>query len=209
MQVIIMAFGKARPIFDQHLPFWRAHGWPITVFSPTDDPVDCPDTDCIHYGLSSHSGVKAYGRLLEVLRYIVRTAIDFSYIFEYDSICLNRVLPEVQGLHGCIHATESFQRWISPRYVMVPWILDCPSARRMLWVAEEYPDVKEEGFHDRLISAWAFLAGVPILPHSDPFASENTILPPYENVHNLNQARWIHGIKDQACLTYIRSLWKL
>jgi hypothetical protein len=82
------------------------------------------------------------------------------------------------------------------RYALAPWTLDASSARDMLRAAERFPDVTEEGEADRLMAAWAMLAGVPVLAHPEPGFALNTITP--QDLPNARGAAWIHGVKHLA-----------
>jgi len=208
MQIIILAHGKAQAVFDQHLPLWKKHGLPIVVFSPTDDQVDPRGLSHLNFGTSSKNGPCTVERMRYVIEFVSRSKFDVSVIFEYDSICLKAELTPRSGLHGIVHENKDPVRFMTMRYALAPWMLDRESANKMLAVARTYPDVQEEGCHDRLLSAWAALAGVPILPHPERGFAENTILAPFLDVPGIEGSQWIHGIKYQACLDFILSRWK-
>lgn len=203
MKCYILAHGKKQEVFNRHMPYWERLDIPICVACPTDDPVETTHKR-IFTGRSSLNGVHAVERLRKILEHFVCGDDAFGLFFEYDSICLLENVVERRGLHGCIKVTqpEHMARFISPRYVTSPWMLDRLSAHLMLEIAQAYP-IFEEGMDDRYLSALAHLAGVPILDFPEGSYSQNNITPKFYS--HIGNAMWIHGLKDKSATDILKT----
>lgn len=208
--IVVFGYGKVQPVFDRHLPLWEAHGFPILVCSPVDDPLQSGH-EPLNYGLSEHHGRQTTLRCYTSLEEAVKRGYAAIVLMEYDAFCLRKEFIIRPGLHGIISHTLEPRRFIAPRYVLPPWTLDGYSARKMLKIYKRYPEVVEEGYMDRLLAAWAFLAGVPILPllwDSPPVA---TLTPSDRDQVRLLASRGVcywHGVKDAATFDLITNAYR-
>ena len=204
--LIILGHQNGQHIFDLNLPMWLRNQIPIQVFSAKDQPLDPRGFPQLHNNSPAHSGSGVTDRIKLALRWFIDSGYDNVIICEHDSF-VTEIKPEVlPGLHGLVAQNYEPARFYSPRYVGPPWTLDFESAQKLHDVAEDYPDLHEEGYDDRYISALAFLAGVPILPHKNTHFFVATILPEHREMvlkAKAAGAKWWHGIKDEAALKLI------
>jgi len=209
--IVVCAWGGGQRIFDLNSGFWESHGCDILVCCPEDSPVRTRFNLFVS-GRSVHCGPLAVPRWKAITREVVLRGYDASVWFEYDSFCLKPDLGVItNGLHCTIGVSGEPHRFSSRRYAGFPWTFTAESLGKVMTVAENYPDITEEGYHDRLMGAWCELAGVPMTPHNPPGYAPNTILPEhYPDVFKSAQAGccWWHGIKDIATRDFITQSYK-
>lgn len=208
--VIILAHRGAQNTFERHLPLWMSYGLPVVVLTPTDTPIVYP-VRTMQIGPSGHMGDPAVERYKGMLKALIKIGSPYYVIFEYDSFYLGRMLPAVQkGLWGTLCSNSEPARFMAMRYVCPPWTLDMESVLDMDVVARKWDSVKEEGFADRLLSAWAMLANVPMqnLPETGPFFNTIDSNALSVVIPSIRQGqRWIHGAKRPNILEEIKRAW--
>ena len=202
-ELIIISCRAQQEIFERHLPLWTAVCPNIVVLSGI---TDFPETRFPILKASKMPGSAGMGgaqRTFALLNHAAHN--DFTIAFETDSICLHSELswgPLRRGLTG-IGSFNQPETFMATRYLGPPWILDELSARRMLEKWREYPDVYEEGWMDRLLSALATLAGVPQFNHREPCFTRGTIGPDHYSALDkalAGGAKWFHGVKTKEVL---------
>lgn len=213
--VIVLAHNQA--LFDQHLPYWEKHQCPILVIHPVDKPIKTAHERAA-VGQSCHQGLGTLHRL----KFFFERRVMFVgslFIYEDDSICLDvnqsyysagffgNVFRDIDGLEGGLERT----RFTSPIYSNPPWVVDWNSLSRMREKFESY-SLWEEGSQDRVLAAYAHLAGVPILNHRPRGYSRGTI---DWNLHEWEVKRaiaeggvMIHGIKTPEILARIEHVYE-
>jgi hypothetical protein len=201
----------------RHKPFWDKHGVPILFLSPEDAPVDrLWHEDRGHLfarvGQSSHSGLESNLRIQWLLRRLEKDDADFNVIYEYDSLCLDvNTIRFGAGFFGNVQQDCTAQcRFMTMNYANPPWIIDRESVQKMVAKMAEYPLITEEGFHDRYLSALAFVAGVPLMNHIPHGHTQGTI--DWSGRWNLVKTiarggRMIHGIKFRHQLQSILEIY--
>jgi hypothetical protein len=212
--VTVLGHGGAQDAFDRHVPLWRGlnSGTCVSIIiSPEDDPLDTTRTwrSARHklLGPSHRAGPGWAVRFLWLFETLQNTT-DCSHhlIFEYDSVCLSPDVPAQTGLSAIPMANTDLARFLAPRFSPPPWLIDHHSLQAIRRVALKYPDVTEEGFGDRLMAAWAYLASVPILAFQPPgYADERIDIHDPAKMRALDQTlrrggRLFHGFKDAETL---------
>lgn len=212
IELLIHGHGAAQHVFDMCAPLWARHGYPMTVFCSNNDPLSTKLPVEI-FGQSGPSGVQAYARWINFLRWMVQREADHYFIFEYDSFCLSKELQIQSGLTGCMTSNMEGACWVAHQYPGHPMSVDIKSAAKMLSVSKEYPDLTEMGFVDRLYAALATLSNVPMRPWRPLGFCRNTIAP--SDTQDLvgaieRGARMIHGIKSKdmfdVCLSTMKAI---
>lgn len=200
------------------LPHWERFGIPIVVVTPKNGEI--PQTRHTHeaWGDSGPMGDPMYFRILHILEMFLETNYEFALLVEFDCMCLLDKITFRNGLYGTLQLRyyEHALEFMAERYVTPPYMLDRNSARKMLAVATEYPEVKEGGYADRLMAALANLAGVPVLGF--PEGSWSKLMPNVEELYPDMQAelrravtsgvKWFHFIKTKAQFDYVNSVAK-
>lgn len=211
MSVTILAHQDAQDVFHRHYPFWRAvTAESYMVIVPSQQTISARHFACVALGQAGHACYGSIERLRFMLHHFAcDPAKTHHFVCEYDAIPIGTAVRESQGLTGIVMANTEPQRFMAPRYVTPPWLIDHQSAVRMSKAAQDYPEIYEEGFADRYLSALAMIAGVPILPFQAHGFSRNTILFP-EHREQLaaaikQGARMFHGIKSDAVLSFIQN----
>lgn len=188
---IILGHGKVAPAVERLLPVVRRLGHPVFVCCPIQDPI--PGALRL-WTRSERGGEGGVERMRELMGFLYRKFTD-AIVFEYDAVCLKSSHDSFNGLCG-IRGKYPDSKFISPEYVLSPWTIDSHSVAKMCDAIDKNLGVKEFGEADRLLSAWAFLAGVPITPHPEPSFAENTI-ESFDLPNVPKDAKWIHGIKSE------------
>lgn len=199
-EIIIHAHGGAQAIFDRHVPLWKRHALPIRVICPEDD-IAHHGFPGFNYGLAGPIGVNAYKRWIYTLTYMASQRNTRFILFEYDAFCLSAQIPEGMGVKGVMHQNVEGARFIAHQYPGFPMSIDSKSAAKMLTVANEYWDMMEEGYIDRMYAALAMLAGVPVTQWTPRGICFNTIseadIPALK--YAIGQgAVMIHGVKSEV-----------
>ena len=199
--LIVLAHAAVQETYDRHLPLWKRHGLPIRVVTERDCPLKSNGESWVGMGNPGIIGQGMADRIKEAVR-ITAMESDVAVILEYDCFMLDRAIAFPKGLHGYIwHNTEPC-RFYSPRFCGAPWRLDSKSAGRMLAVADEYPDLTEGGHSDRINSALAWMANVPMLPNREKSWCKvitPEMLPEVQKELESGTRYW-HGIKDEVTL---------
>lgn len=202
---IVLGHGKQQAVFDRHLPYWENLGLPMLIGCPDDDPLQTNHTR-FFTGPSSKNGPLAKRRLINLLKRINSERCNYAVVFEYDSLCLLDKLEPRHGFRGVLKANSEPERFYAPRYATAPWMIDRATVVALLNAAATYPEILEEGMDDRLLSAWAWLARVPVVGHGERGASENTFTPTlWSNLYDAvrSGAKWVHGVKCQSALDMV------
>lgn len=78
------------------LPFYEHHNLPIVVISPSDSPIDKVGPHiCWHgAGLRGYTGQLSWDRQQEQMKHLLTYEVDWFFMNDADSFCLNPVLPE-------------------------------------------------------------------------------------------------------------------
>lgn len=207
LSLTVIAHGAAEDVFWRHVPYWhKVKADYRLVIAPFDDPIKSCPWPQNKVGTSAHSGREADKRMRWLMQYLFGISADYHLVFEYDSIPLKPHFALTNGFVGNLQPNHEPTRFIAPRYANPPWMIDRGSLQHMGRIMQAYQDVYEEGFADRYLSALAFLASVPILPHSPPGYTQGTINP--RNAQHMDQMRaaikaggvMIHGIKSEEVL---------
>lgn len=209
-ELVIHAHGAAQAIFNRHVPLWKRHDLPIKVIAPENDLVQ-HEFSGFNYGKAGPMGADAYKRWIYTLDYMARTRNTQFILFEYDAFCLSKSIPTATGVKGVMHSNVEGPRFIAHQYPGFPMSIDSKSAAKMLTIANEYWDVMEEGYIDRLYAALATLAGVPVTAWTPKGFCLNTIstldIPNMVKAINAG-ATMIHGVKSEEvfneCVKYLK-----
>lgn len=197
----VIAHGKAKDTFFRHLPIWKTYDQPIEVWCPVDDPI--PQSECdipINYvGMAEHCGPQAHLRLATMLSVLSRSDYDYHLIFEYDSLSLCPNIQWAPGFRGVLFANLERSRFFGKLYANPPWMMDAMTLRAMEATARRHPNVREEGFADRYLSALSILAGAKVQAFDPPGFSRAPIdlpeLPAMKKAIDMG-ATMIHGVKS-------------
>lgn len=204
---VVMAHGGAQAIFDRHLPLWEAHGWPIQVLCPRDDLVFTKHP-MMAFGKSEHHGLEQKQRLLEAMMHVVKIAPNYSVWFDYDSFCLEPdpllLCGPAYGIYANHGINQEPVRFLAGIYPGAPMAMSHETLCELLFAAIRLPLVFEEGFADRLLGAWAQIAGIPITGLNGFWKTEITKAE-WENLDRFLAAGaiWIHGVKSEATFNHI------
>lgn len=206
LTVAVIAHGKAQATFDRHLPLWEAHGAPVMVFCPNNDPIKTRHVrhSC---GEAAHHGIEANRRLRYIIRTLAAVDSEFFLIYEYDSFCLDPQPTLQKGWSGVLAPTECLASWIAYRYSTPPWMVDKESLELMAEQAVRYPAIVEKGYADRWFAAMAQTMGVPILGYEPGGFSNDTILP--SQIPDMEKfitagTTMFHGVKEEWMLKLIQ-----
>lgn len=208
-----MAHGAALDTFRRHVPLWLEHRAAAgLVVCPANDPIPQEASPWpVHpVGLSEHNGFEALKRLRWLVETLATKDASHHVIFEYDSICLVPMIARRRGFFG--HCRLSMDpRFLAPRYANQPFIIDRESLRFMRAQISAWPELFEQGECDRYFAALAFLAGVPLFPHSPPSYCRATLTKQHielmgRAIHE--GAVYLHGIKDAEILEAAVSFYK-
>lgn len=187
---VILGHGSVAAAVDRMLPLVKRLGHPIVVCCPQDDPLP----DAIGLWKESERGGKGGFERMWTLIEFLHGGADDAIIFEYDAVCLKPhpvVEPGLRGIGGKFPDPAFYTQ----DYVMSPWTLDREAIENIWHAKWNNKSVREFGEADRLLSAWAFLGGVPMIAHHEPSFSLNTI--GMRDVLDVpKDAKWIHGIKS-------------
>jgi len=213
MVAIVLTHAEAKETTERHMSFWRNHGFPIWMISPTDHPLALPgDHQTFHLGLDSYAGARKAQKIVAILKMFCASQYAHAVWFEYDSICLHQTISPASGLWGCLAQNTEPLRFISPRYAVPPLVFDRASAKAMLAAHARYPEILEGGFDDRFLSGLAHISGVPISGNLPGTYAQNTITKrDYEPLRDAiikHDAAWIHGLKDKDSLDVALDAWK-
>ena len=188
---VILAHGKVYPAVQRLLPIVKRLGHPIVMCCPRDDPY--PGALRL-WKKSERGGEGGIERTKALLDFLYRHLV-YAIVFEYDAFCLKPHPAIEPGLRG-IRGKFPNPMFLSPDYVLSPWTLDPESVTKMWHLMLKETNVTEAGEADRLLCAWAYLAGVPITAHPEPSFAENTI--EMKDVPDVpKDAKWVHGIKSE------------
>lgn len=213
--VTIMAHGEPHAVqtFYRHLPFWRAHGFPLLVMCPEDSQVPAaPNLPVLAIGKRSHHDAEANLRFRTLLMLLAQTQYDRHIIYEYDSLCLSPELPSIErGVWGNVFKEENpkppFQ---SPFYIHPPLIVDDRTLTRLVEHQGYVTDDAEGGFWDRWLGALCLAARVKPKTLGDHGYSKNTI----ESRHLAEACAMaaegtslFHGVKDAITLQYLQKAY--
>lgn len=196
-------------IYDRHLPYWEHHGWPIIVICPHGGAINTKH-EVVLSGQCKHTGNDGWLRLRTVFTIIVKRRFDYGTIHEYDSFCLepNPILRP--GIYANMLPSFHPERFMCYRYCGTPWTIDRDSASRMLKTMDHFPNLLEEGFHDRLIPALAKVAGVPLFSHNQKGYVNETFLESdrleLERRIKFHRACWLHGMKSDKTTDAVLSM---
>lgn len=200
------------------LKHWGRFDIPIVVFTPKNSGI--PQTKNMHveWGDCGPMGEPMYTRIIHALEMMVDSQDDHALFVEFDCMCLLPHITWRNGLHGSIQLRyyEHALQFMAERYVTPPYMLDRNSAIKMLAVAKEYPEVQEGGYADRLLSALANLAGVPIQDFPERSWSKLTVdperlTPPMKlslDIAASQGVKWYHFIKTKEQFDFVLSLNK-
>lgn len=203
--VVIIAHGKATPVFRRHLPLWESHGFPILVCTPQDDTVET-EHEKVAYGPSEGAGECAHLRLSSLMLNLANRNNSHFVVFEYDSFFTERKIDFRRGFHGIMFANLESPKFMAPRYAGFPWIIDGGCLFQMIQAYGDFPNLKERGHNDRWLAALASISNVPMFDFDPPGFSRGKIKD--EDFNDLKKAidsgvKSFHGVKDQWVFDYI------
>lgn len=204
--VIVLAHHGVEDTVLRHFPLWQAHGYPVWLVSPTDAPLTIEAGDRqLKVGRSGKIDPVTCDRIMAVFDEFMQSKHNRLAMFEYDSFCLQKELSIGTGLSGILHLNSDPMRFMAPRYVQAPWLLNRLSVQRMISTYRTFTNIKEEGSADRFLSALAHVSGVPIFNSNG--VGYDTVVP--DNIIHLaahiirGGITHIHGIKDEWALKMV------
>lgn len=202
-----MAHGdpEAQATFDRHLPYWRAHGFPLFVACPTDSVVNT-GIPMFTIGRRSHHDAMANYRFRKTLEFLATVPSDWFVIHEYDSLCLEPVIPIILFEHGRIMGNvfqNNDPNFEGSQFIHPPLLMDRETLLKIVSVGQDVPDEAEHGFWDRWLGLVCDRGGIEVCGYGNLGFSRNTI----EAVdYSIARARvrdgavMIHGVKTAKVL---------
>lgn len=205
-QIVVMAHGAEQNTFDRHKRFWNQA--PVAVVTNDADPVKTEWPIILRGEPCKGSGLPYYRRVMQMLERLSALDADQFVIHEYDSICLSDDLPVLgaaPALYGNCFINEDGDpnRFKAHRYATTPYMFSRATLDILRRTALANPSVTEEGFIDRMLSAFTVIAGIPVLDYTPPGFSRNTILEDHRRAMCdaiLAGGTMIHGLKDTGIL---------
>jgi hypothetical protein len=208
--IVINAWAGGQDTFDRNLPLWEKLGLPIVVACPTDSQVRTGHVQ-LAIGLASYAGPNSRTRWAFLLSFLAGLQYDGFVLVEYDSLSLCKTFDILPGLHGIVQPNLEGDKFLCDQFVNPPWTLDKASLVKMARVAGKFPQIDEGGWDDRLLAAWAQVAGVPILRYEEGGFSRGKIEPhdfPALTVAIARGYRWLHGVKSQEAFDAVMAAAK-
>lgn len=196
--IYVMCHGGTEPVLERHLPLWQAHGQPIRLVCSTNNVIKG-----FQYNAYGEDGKLCPGigkRFQYILHEIANTpSIEDSFIFEYDSFCLQppkqSLKPGLWGIANCGGIVDH----VAQRYVLAPWVVNMYTAQLILNSSQQWFDLGDDWCADRLLSGWAQLANVPALSFGIHGFARNDIL--HSDCIDILKRKvfpiWYHGVKTE------------
>lgn len=233
--IIVMAHRESTECLIRHWPLWAAHKIPIFVYAPADSiPRIDPSIPMILYGRAEHHGVESIRRFKWLLKFLEDYGADESFVFEYDSFCLDPDgLHRFQNIHkeddrhcrlgycefygGVFNIGEDDPSFKGSFYVHPPFGLE--NGTLELINDLNLSETEERGFYDRWLGYALEILGdkscdanirIGSYVEDGTGFSRNTIEPEDRAacVKAIeNGAVWVHGCKTEDTLTAIKAAY--
>lgn len=204
--IVILGHGAAQETFDRHLPLWEAHGYPMLINSPLDDPLSCRGRHEFLAGYSAHNGDLLYWRIYDLFDYLYRrTDYDQFVLMEYDSFLLDPIIRPVKGIQAVL-CDNTEVRFKEPKYCIPPIQMDSESLYRLNMEAHKEEGPCCFGFLDRIITHWAAKAKIRLeawQPTGIAIAKIDVEHLKYVRDAIRGGVSALHGVKDRATLDLV------
>ena len=211
LHIAVLTYEGGNEAFKRHVPLWESlHPAKCDTFCPVGDLVNMSWP--VHpVGPSLPYGNPMLSRIQSLFDCLAVSQCDEFMVFEYDSFCTDPDFKRRKGLSCNLQMNLEPNRFSEKYYCNFPWYMDRETMIKLAKAMVNHPNVTEEGYVDRYISALARLAGVEVIPHNPPGFSLGTITPQdYRSLQIAIEhgASMFHGIKTKEVLDHLLAQFK-